>query len=151
MSNTKSVTDVNNFVGYLGEFTNLENYDYNGHNIVKLFSWYNLLVYKNQYGQDSLTRIFENYMAKPGNVMQDYFDYVGRVDYNRLLSANDFDIEDIKINCAPEVSIWQTQTSAYLGDYIKIRDRETGAYVIYKYNAKKAAELKRKSGFDDDD
>jgi len=69
MSNTKSVTDTNNFVGYLGAFTMLENYEYEGVNLVQLFSWYNLLVYKNQYGQDSLTRIFENYMSRPGNVM----------------------------------------------------------------------------------
>lgn len=147
MSNTSSTTDINNFVGYLGAFTVLENYDYQDMNIVKLFAWYNLLVYKNQYGQDSLTRIFENYMVKPNNVMQDYFDYVGKLDYDKLLISDDFNIEDVKINCAPEVSIWDTLENRYLGDYIKVRDKTTGTLVIYKYNSERAEELRRQNHF----
>jgi len=39
----------------------------------------------------------------------------------------------------------------YLGDYIKVRDRATNTLRIYKYNAQRAAELRKKSGNVEDD
>lgn len=105
MSSINSITEVNNYVEYLTHFDNLDKYTFNGIPVSELFFYYNLIVNKNRYGQTSLTKLFEHFVGeKQNSVVQDYFKYIGDMDYNKLLDNKDYSMEDLTMACALVVS-----------------------------------------------
>ena len=105
MSSINSITEMNNYVEYLTHFDELDKYTFNGIPVSELFFYYNLIVNKNRYGQTSLTKLFEHFVGeKQNSVVQDYFKYIGDMDYNKLLNNNDYHFEDLTMACALVVS-----------------------------------------------
>lgn len=105
MSSINSITEMNNYVEYLTHFDELDKYTFNGTPVSELFFYYNMIVNKNRYGQTSLTRLFEHFVGeKQNSVVQDYFKYIGDMDFNKLLNNSDYSLEDVIMACAITVS-----------------------------------------------
>lgn len=131
MSSINSVTEMNNYVEYLTHFDELDKYTFNGTPVSELFFYYNLIVNKNRYGQTSLTRLFEHFVGeKQDSIVQDYFKYIGDMDYNKLLNDSDFSLEDVVMACAITVSGGNYGKKF---PYIKVFNSALQTYDLFRY------------------
>ena len=122
---------MNNYVEYLTHFDELDKYTFNGTPVSELFFYYNMIVNKNRYGQTSLTRLFEHFVGeKQNSVVQDYFKYIGDMDYNKLLNNSDYSLEDVVMACAIIVS-GGNYGRKY--PYIKVFNSALQTYDLFKY------------------
>lgn len=132
MSSINSVNEMNNYVEYLTHFDELDKYTFNGTPVSELFFYYNMIVNKNRYGQTSMTRLFEHYVGeKQNSVVQDYFKYIGDMDYNKLLSGSDYSTKDLIMACAMVVS-GGALSKKY--PFIKVFNPALQTYDIFRYN-----------------
>jgi len=82
----------------------LSNYSIGNLSISDWFAIYNLIVNKNQYGSDRLTKIFEGFIkefdSKGDNIINRYLKYVGEHDYSEaeINSMMDFTAMDLFIS-----------------------------------------------------
>lgn len=131
MSSINSITEVNNYVEYLTHFDELDKYTFNGTPVSELFFYYNMIVNKNRYGQTSLTKLFEHFVGeKQNSVVQDYFKYVGDMDYNKLLNNSDYSLKDVIMACAVIIS-GGNYSKKY--PYIKVFNSTLQTYDLFKY------------------
>ena len=68
--------------GYLRAFDDIQHKTKDGIRIADLFFLYNLIVNKDGYGQDSLTRIFENLVSQKNStsLINSFYDYISQID-----------------------------------------------------------------------
>ena len=68
--------------GYLRAFDDIQYKTKDGIRIADLFFLYNLIVNKDGYGQDSLTRIFENLVSQKNStsLINSFYDYISQID-----------------------------------------------------------------------
>ena len=94
----------------------LSNYKIGDLSLSDWFALYNLVVNKNQYGSDRLTKIFEkfvnDYDSKGDNIINRYLKYVGEVDYSNadISGILNFTAMDMFISQARIVPSTQGQT-----------------------------------------
>ena len=88
----------------------LQNYKIGNQSLADWFALYNLIVNKNQYGSDRLTKIFETFVKefdmKGDNIINRYLKYVGDHDYSEaeINSVMNFTAMDLFISQARVVS-----------------------------------------------
>lgn len=98
----QTIESGTSFNRYLRALRFLHNYkiDNKGHTLADLFVLYNLIVNQNKYGQDRMTRFFDEEVNKQSvdlsPVLYEYFQWVGEVDY--LGKINETGDHDIQIN-----------------------------------------------------
>lgn len=68
---------------------------------------YNLFVNQNQYGSDRLTTIFKNSISGTGTLLEKYFKYIGKLDFEKttqeVLDLLEYNIDDLLVRIAPIV------------------------------------------------
>lgn len=69
------------FQEYLNGFSQLKDININGVSLSDWFILYNLYVNQNQYGSDRLTTLFKNAVANKGSILEDYFKFIGNLDF----------------------------------------------------------------------
>lgn len=121
------------FQQYLNSLEQLKTIYINGTSFTDWLILYNLFVNQNQYGSDRLTTIFKNSVINQDSILTEYFEYIGRLDYNKqsedLLKSIDFNMEDLLIRMSPTIS--QSQQDFAKAPYIKVRTRN-GEIVVKK-------------------
>lgn len=104
---------LNNFSKAMQQLTN---YKIGDLSVADWFALYNLIVNKNQYGSDRLTKIFEKFVndfdSKGNNIINRYLKYIGDIDYANTSLDNilNFTAMDMFISQARIVSSTQGQT-----------------------------------------
>ena len=85
---------------YLQAFNELSKDSFAGQNVGGLFFLYNLIAYKNSFGQQALTRIFEDLVDSKNSpkIIQDYYNYIGNLD-SELTTIN-FSTDEAKYRLA---------------------------------------------------
>lgn len=85
---------------------------------IPLSDWfiiYNLYNNQNQYGRDRLTTLFKNSIINKGSILEDYYKFLGELDFNELsenfLKDLGFNLNDLEIRMAPIVSKYQETKS----------------------------------------
>lgn len=119
------------FQEYLNGLNNLENIKINGISLPNWFILYNLFVYQNQYGSDRLTTVFKHYVKDNNSVLNNYFQYIGDIDFNKItedvLKDLEFNMRDILIRIAPVIPRFEENRSKL--HFIKVKNKE-GELVI---------------------
>lgn len=84
MSIEDSVKTQSIYDGYLRAFDEIQFKTVDGIRIADLFFLYNLIVNKDGYGQDSLTRIFENLVSQKNSteLIESFYNYISQIDAN---------------------------------------------------------------------
>lgn len=97
---------------YLAAFNSIAKDSIAGNNIGDLFFLYNLIVNKNSYGNQSLTRIFEDLVNSTNlsPIISTYYDFIGKLDSG-----------EIKLNLNKEEAIY------YLNKYAGTKLKQTNA------------------------
>lgn len=124
---------------YLKGLKALKKYKYGQHTISDLFIMYNLIANKNQYGNERLTELFEDFVTDFEGVDQEsymmkYLRFLGREDYTeRILKRlkKSVLLKDILLKLAPQVSKDTIGKIKRSDPYIKIFDPNTG-YIYYE-------------------
>ena len=94
----------------------LQNFKIGEYSLADWFALYNLIVNKNQYGSDRLTKIFENFVkefdSKGDNLINRYLKYVGEYDYKNgsIDDMMNFTAMDLFISQARIVTSLEGQT-----------------------------------------
>lgn len=123
------------FQQYLNGLNNLRDVQIGDVSLLNWFIAYNLFVNQNQYGSDRLTTVFKNSIISNDSLLTEYFDYIGKLDYNKVtddvLKDLEFNIDDLFIRMAQYVS--RSEESRVTYPYIRTKN-SSGEYVIKKYN-----------------
>lgn len=114
-------TSQRRFQEYLNGFAQLKDVIIGGVSLSNWFILYNLYVNQNSYGSDKLTTIFKNSLINKGSILETYFKYLGKIDFNKMnddvLQDLGYNLEDLFIRIAPYVSRFQEHTAKF--PYIK--------------------------------
>lgn len=120
------------FQGYLNGLNDLKEVIIGGTSLSDWFMLYNLYVNQNSYGSDKLTTIFKNALINKGSVLETYFKYIGKIDYNNLddnvLQELGYNLDDLLMRIAPYVPRSQEHTTRF--PYI--RTTSVKGELIYK-------------------
>lgn len=123
------------FQQYLNGLNNLRDVTIGERSLADWFAIYNLFVNQNQYGSDRLTTVFKNSLINRDSIIQDYLQYIGKLDYNRVtdnvLKDLEFNLDDLLIRMAPYVP--RSEESRVTHPYIRTKN-SSGEYIIKKYN-----------------
>ena len=123
------------FQQYLNGLNNLRNVTIGGRSLIDWFAVYNLFVNQNQYGSDRLTTVFKNSIINKDSILEEYFQYIGKLDYNQVtdnvLKDLEFNMEDLLIRMAPYVP--RSEESRVTHPYIRTKN-SSGEYIVKKYN-----------------
>lgn len=109
--NASIEAQYNNF---LNAFNDIAGYTVNGWKIGDLFYLYNLIVHKDGFGQNSLTRIFEDLVSGDDDLLVNrYNEWVSQLDENAESAINKlaFDLEDAKCRISKYVKKSQIKPS----------------------------------------
>lgn len=92
-----SVKNTTLYESLLSGFMQLNGKQYDGHNIVDLFYLYNLITHKDGFGQSSMTRLFEEFVADNDSnlLVNQYYKYLGETDRNQNLQI-EYSLDDLK-------------------------------------------------------
>lgn len=105
-------------------------YKNSGYSIADILMLYNIAVNKNQYGAERLTTIFKA-CKEPNNIINQYFDYVSKLDYSG--DELEFNNDDYLINSAPIVT--EFAEKYHHEKFIKVKDTIQGLILkIYDYD-----------------
>ena len=110
-ANASIEAQYNNF---LNAFNDIAGYTVNGWKIGDLFYLYNLIVHKDGFGQNSLTRIFEDLVSGDDDLLVNrYNEWVSQLDENAESAINKlaFDLEDAKYRISKYVKKSQIKPS----------------------------------------
>lgn len=124
---------------YLKGLKALKKYKYGQHTISDLFIMYNLIANKNQYGNERLTELFEDFVTDFEGIDQEsymmkYLRFLGREDYTEHILEKlrkTVLLKDILLKLAPQVSKDTIGKIKRSDPYIKIFDPNTG-YIYYE-------------------
>lgn len=123
------------FQEYLNGFYKLKDVKINGTSLSDWFILYNLFVNQNSYGSDKLTTIFKNQVANKNSILEHYFQFIGKLDYQEItdevLKDLEYNIDDLLIRIAPYVS--RSEELRSTRKFIKVK-RWDGEIVTKKYN-----------------
>lgn len=81
-----------------------------------LFMLYNLIVNQNQYGNSRFTTLFKNIVSSGNrkNLINDYFEYIGKLDWDGDLESLDINAKEILIDAAPIVKHTKGKQHAFV-------------------------------------
>lgn len=95
-----------------------------GWKIGDLFYLYNLLVHKDAFGQNSMTRLFENLVGSKNStfLISSYYDFISKLDNTNLKYQLEQDIEDLKFRIktrvpGTKIAPSKTYSNKYISDY----------------------------------
>ena len=110
-ANASIEAQYNNF---LNAFNDIAGYTVNGWKIGDLFYLYNLIVHKDGFGQNSLTRIFEDLVSGDDDLLVNrYNEWVSQLDEDAESAINKltFDLEDVKYRISKYIKKSQIKPS----------------------------------------
>lgn len=112
MSIDKEVSTQNQYVKYLNDFNTLCKSSFAGNNLGDLFFLYNLISNKNGYGDQSLTRIFEDLINSENvpKVIESYYNHLSMLDDKVVITT---DVEEARYRIRKYVK----NTRVKNGDY----------------------------------
>ena len=123
------------FQQYLNGLNSLRDVTIGGRSLIDWFAIYNLFVNQNQYGSDRLTTVFKNSIINKDSILEEYFQYIGKLDYNQVtdnvLKDLEFNMEDLLIRMAPYVP--RSEESRVTHPYIRTKN-SSGEYIVKKYS-----------------
>ena len=105
----------------------LKNIRINGTSLQDIFILYNLIVNQNQYGSERLTTLFRNLISTDSSLslINDYLNYIGKLDYFESVENLDIDYKQITIDSAPIVN----SEYGHKEPFIKLQTEESGIVV----------------------
>ena len=85
---------------------------------------YNLLVHKDSFGQNSMTRLFENLVGSKNStfLIDSYYNFISKLDNTDLKDQLEYEIDDLKFRIktrvpGTKISPSKTYTAKYISDF----------------------------------
>lgn len=131
MMNILTESDEARFSNYRRDFANLKRITLQDVPLTDWFFLYNLVVNKNKYGADRLTKLLNSMdNVDVSDMLTEFHQYVGNSDYWLDVNTDSFSLEDALIRMAPLVS--ESAKGRARDKYIRIKDADTGRLMLYE-------------------
>lgn len=92
--------------------------------LADIFILYNLIVNKNMYGQDRMTRLFADVLGNK-TILDEYYSQIGQLDFSRDITKIDFNIRSILRNSASII-----REGAYIRDPYVLVNKSDGYHLL---------------------
>ena len=92
--------------------------------LADIFILYNLIVNKNMYGQDRMTRLFADVLGNK-TILDEYYSQIGQLDFSRDITKIDFNVRSILRNSASII-----REGAYIRDPYVLVNKSDGYHLL---------------------